>query len=201
MGNTATGVYKRDTVADLLNSGPRTNMSYLSGILLLASVLALGQAAPVSNANAQIYGPLDQGPFNKLRELAKKQWSVSFPLVDELAKQESVYPPFKKLSELAKKQWSVSFPLVSELAKQENVDPGDLFRALGGLVDTFNQPRANAENSFDYGDAARAVGGLLDAFHRQQANQEAVANKETEANAEDIPWGALLSGAGYLLGG
>lgn len=134
-------------------------MSYLGGILLLTSVLALGQAAPVSSNAQQLYdfggGPLYQQVLSELNKLAKER----------------------------------------DLAKQESVDPGNLFRALGGIVDTFNQPRASeefwtgyhygekekatVENSFNYGDAARAIGGLIDAFGKQQlADQEAQAKEE-----------------------
>jgi hypothetical protein len=134
-------------------------MNHLTfGILLvMASVMALGQAAPL-NSNAQrIYY---QGALNHLNTIATQQ-SVNY---GELLRAAGHLVDAIRDSQ-AKEQW-LSYPV----AEEQDVDYGDLARAIGGAIDAFKHQEklANQQSlhAKDYGQILTNVGGLVDAFGR-----------------------------------
>lgn len=151
-------------------------MSYLTGVLLLASFLALGQAAP---ASAQYRYPYKttRGPFQQALNQLK-----------EVATQESVNP-----GDLLR-------------AAGELIDVFHRPRANEQLSVSWGEKEtANAEGAPNYGNLARALGSLIDSFDAQeQANQEAAGNQEMMADEQRSlhreDYGKLLGAVGGLLG-
>ena len=129
-------------------------MSYLSGILLLASVLALGHAAPV-NMKAQRYrGIIYQQALNNLNALARQE---SVPTADLLR---NFIDSINGLQ--AEEQWggSVNFPLAEA---EGSIDYGRVISDLLNTIGRQQEDMAN-QNSWDRGDYGRAltaIGGLF----------------------------------------
>ena len=125
-------------------------MSYLSGILLLASVLALGHAAPVNMKAQRLY----QQVLNNLNALARQE---SVPTADLLR---NFIDSINGLQ--AKDQWggSVNFPLAEA---EGSIDYGRVISDLLNTIGRQQEDMAN-QNSWDRGDYGRAltaIGGLF----------------------------------------
>ncbi len=136
-------------------------MNYPSGLLLLASILALGQAAPVS------INPFYEPFHSKLSELAK---SESVNLEDILGVLRGVFN-----NPQARDQLGLSWGENEVANAEESINFGDLASAIGALIDSFRgglprreqQENANAESFSSHGNALRDV---IDAFREGGAH-------------------------------
>ena len=140
-------------------------MLYLGGILLLASLLALGQAAPLGS-NAQRFSPYRRTSYQEVLDK-----------ISELAQQESIGPAdmytiasligaFSEQQATGQNTISVGWPR----AKAEtSFDADDAARLLNDLVQAFNGRQQEEEMASqqrtlhreDYGRMLGALGGIL----------------------------------------
>ena len=175
--------------------------------ILLASMLALSQAAPTGQAilPGQAYTLPYIRYLNQLRQLVRGQEDAT------IERNIDAGGVLRALGGLAD---AIRRPRDDLLAELEQFRLGKGVGAVGDFIDAFGnqekqaelesvkqQEQAEMEGRFDWGNGARAIGGLIDAFGNQekQAEQESV-KQEKQAEMEGrFDWGNGARAIGDLI--